>query len=607
MTVIQRQVRNAKHRLWLNRWLRQWGWWLLAATLAWTIAWLAARLFALHLPMAWAALAGLAVSLVGSLVCLAVTREQDPLAAAALDEAAGLKERVSTGLHVSQSTDDPFAQAVVADAQRAVTGLSARQFIRLRWPRSLSLSAMMLMIAMLSLTLKEFDLLGKKEARAANETQQAALNRVRSAVAKPVSAIQKIAESNPDPTIDKEIKALQDAMKKDGDPNVVRREAAKRLDRLEDALKSKADADRFKALGETKKRLKQMGESADPKGELSKLIEAMSSGDFKEAQEQIKKVQDQLAKHARDPKADPEKVAQMKKQLEELSNKLQKAAEDKQSEREMKNAGLSEKDIQRVLDTLAKKDPQQLEKLAKEMAERLKEKGMTKEQMEKLLNKIQERQQAAKQCEKMAEKMSGAAKQLEKGDAEAAKDQLGEAEQMLSEMEQMEQTMNELEGQMAQLDQARSDLNNEGDEEHEDDLQCKQCNGTGFRQDGSPCPHCKGTGQGPGGRGRGMGPRERDDNVQVGFENKKEKTLQNKNGSIISQQFVKGRPLKNQSETELFDAAKAAEVDATDSLDRERIPRIYRKGVRTYFDRLGDQFKSSGTTQPASSQPASGQ
>jgi len=70
---------------------------------------------------------------------------------------------------------------------------------------------------------------------------------------------------------------------------------------------------------------------------------------------------------------------------------------------------------------------------------------------------------------------------------------------------------------------------------------------------------------------------------------------------------VKGRPLKNQSETELFDAAKAAEVDATDSLDRERIPRIYRKGVRTYFDRLGDQFKSSGTTQPASSQPASGQ
>lgn len=603
MTVIQRQVRSAKHRLWLNRWLRLWGWWLLAATLAWTVAWLVDRLFAFHLPMAWSALGGLAASLAGSVLCLVVTREHDPVAAAALDQAAGLKERVSTGLHVWNSSDDPFALAVVADAQHAVTGLSARKFIPLRWPRSLSFSAAILFIALVSLTLPEFDVLRKKEARAANEAQLAALNRVRSVVAKPVSALQKIAESNPDPEIDKEIKAMQDALKKDGDPNVVRREAAKSLDRLEDALKNKADADRFKALGETKKRLKQLGDASDPKGELSKLIEAMSSGDFKEAQEQVKKVQEQLAKHARDPQADPEKVARMKKQLEELSNKLQKASEDKQSEREMKNAGLSENEMKRVLDTLAKKDPQQLEKLAKEMAERLKEKGMTQEQMEKLLNKIQERQQAGKQCQTMAEKMSGAARQLEKGDTEAAQDQLGEAEQMLSEMEQMEQAMNELEGQMAQLDQARSELNDASDEEPQDDLQCKQCNGSGFRKDGSPCPHCQGSGQG--GRGRGMGPRDRNDNVQVGFENKKEMTQQGKGGSIISQQFVKGRPLKNQSETELFDAARAAEIDATDSLDRERIPRAYRRGVRTYFDRLGEQFKSQGSGPPPTTRPAS--
>src|SRR5262249_18311567 len=154
--------------------------------------------------------------------------------------------------------------------------------------------------------------------------------------------------------------------------------------------------------------------------------------------------------------------------------------------------------------------------------------------------------------------------------------------------EQMEQNLNELEGQMSQLDQARSDLNKDGEGDQDGDGKCKECHGTGFRNDGSPCPHCQGSGKSGG--NRGMGPRERDDNVQVGFENKKEKTQQGKGGSIISQQFVKSKQLKNKSEAEISDAARAAEIDATDSLDRERIPRVYRKGVRTYFDRLGDQF-----------------
>src|SRR5712671_4799009 len=36
MSTIERQVRAAQHRLWLNRLLRFWGWSLLAATALWT-------------------------------------------------------------------------------------------------------------------------------------------------------------------------------------------------------------------------------------------------------------------------------------------------------------------------------------------------------------------------------------------------------------------------------------------------------------------------------------------------------------------------------------------------------------------------------------------
>ncbi len=55
--------------------------------------------------------------------------------------------------------------------------------------------------------------------------------------------------------------------------------------------------------------------------------------------------------------------------------------------------------------------------------------------------------------------------------------------------------------------------------------------------------------------------------------------------------FIKDRPLKGQSEAEFYDASRAAEIDAADALNKDRIPRIYRKGVKQYFDRLGDRFR----------------
>ena len=71
-----------------------------------------------------------------------------------------------------------------------------------------------------------------------------------------------------------------------------------------------------------------------------------------------------------------------------------------------------------------------------------------------------------------------------------------------------------------------------------------------------------------------------------------------KGGKIVSQQFVKGQHLKGKSEVEFYDATSAAEIDATDALNRDRIPRAYRKGVRNYFDRLGDEFKPDKSEKP---------
>ncbi|MBN2559675.1 MAG: hypothetical protein JXQ75_01925 [Phycisphaerae bacterium] len=48
--------------------------------------------------------------------------------------------------------------------------------------------------------------------------------------------------------------------------------------------------------------------------------------------------------------------------------------------------------------------------------------------------------------------------------------------------------------------------------------------------------------------------------------------------------------LEGESEVQFYDATSAAEMDRTEALNRDRIPRIYRKGVKEYFDRLPDRF-----------------
>lgn len=66
MGTLDRQVRQAQRRLWLNRWLGQWGWCFFAATCLWTVLLLVDRLFGYDLALGWFGLAGLALSLLAS-------------------------------------------------------------------------------------------------------------------------------------------------------------------------------------------------------------------------------------------------------------------------------------------------------------------------------------------------------------------------------------------------------------------------------------------------------------------------------------------------------------------------------------------------------------
>ncbi len=149
MTQFERQVRTAQHRLWLNRWFHAATGLLAAAAAVFAVVVLVQRLYDLPMPLLWIGVGLGVVVLVGSIWWTATGRASRATAAATLDEAAGLRERLSSGQYCV-SADDPFARAVVADAERTAGSLSARQHIRFTMPRpfgwsiiSVALSALM--------------------------------------------------------------------------------------------------------------------------------------------------------------------------------------------------------------------------------------------------------------------------------------------------------------------------------------------------------------------------------------------------------------------------------------------------------------------------------
>lgn len=597
MTHIDRQVRIAQRRLWFNRWLAGLGWMMAVAGGAWTVGLVISRLIAAEWPMLQLAQLGAGVALLGSFVWLTITADSRRRAAVAVDDAAGLRERVSSSLYCAKS-DDPFSKAVVGDAERTLAGVSARRLIPLRWSGSLNYGmSTVLAAAAIFWLLPAYDLLGKAEAKKSAQQKREAVHAVQASLAKPVTALMEVAEKHPDIKDSADLASLEKMTREERmevAPDELRREAVKKIDRLSDQLKDKANSDRYASLDAMKKMLSQLGgEPVDPKSPVGQLTKSLQSGDFAGAQEAIKKMQEQLAKRDHTPESAAQ-AKQMQQQLESLAQKLQQM-DDKKTAQKLKEAGISEKDIQRALDALAKKDSKQLQKLAEQMQKQLQQKGMTQQQAQKLMDQLKQQQQAQQQCQKMGQQMGQCANAQKQGNSQQAQQSMQQAQQMLNEMEKMSQELNELETQMSQMESLKDELNNEKKQEDSD---CEECKGQG-QKNGQQCGNCGGTGKKNGkgdwarGGGIGSGRRETAKSGKVDFVKKKADAKVGK-GDVIGQWFVKGKQERGDSKAAYTDAAVAAERDATDAINKEQVPRLYHGPVKAYFDRIGDVSEPAG-------------
>ncbi|MBI5864638.1 MAG: hypothetical protein HZB38_09040 [Planctomycetes bacterium] len=577
MSTLEQQISRARFRLNLNTMLDRAALAVVLAAGLWSLAWIGDRALGLGLPLIWTFGGAAGLACVGTTVLSILARSSRLAAAVELDRAAGLKERVSSA-HAIAGSADPFAQAAVRDAEKTAARVHVPAHIPVRAPRLWPwTSATVLAALLLYAFMPQLNLLASLRKKDDSARQTAALNEkaaVQTAYNEEMNKVRKMVDENPALSdLKDDLKSLELPDTPGVKPEDVRRDVLKKLDKISDQISDKREGLDLKSMEELKRRLSKLEpkQGSDP---TSKLAQSLAQGNTEEARKAIDEMKKELEDAA--GKQDPEsqqKLQEMASKLEDLAKKLNELNDQKKLEKELENkAGLTEEQAKKMLDELSKMDPKQLEK---ELQKRLGESGMTAEQMKELAKKIAQNQEAKKQLQELAKKMAQAAKQCKsacqnqgngKGDSEAqgAAQALSDAAQQLSDAEMAEQMASELEAQLEDLKELREGM----------------CQG-----------NCQGNkpgdeigSQGPN-EGRGYGSRI---GKEAGAHKYKATKAQvrTQGGQIIGQMLIDGPQVKGEAAAEVRNAVNSAVRDATDAVERERIPRQYQDVTKKYFDEL---------------------
>ncbi|MEK6675399.1 MAG: hypothetical protein AABZ47_07055 [Planctomycetota bacterium] len=562
MSHTERQIQVTRHRLWINRWLRFAAWALTIATVAFAVFILIQRLYDFHLSVGWIALSVTTASFLSAFVFVFVTRESVMKAATALDDAAGLRERLSSSLYCAQNSD-PYAQAVVQDAERVSSSVSARQHIPIVVPTTFAWTGGSLLLAA-AMFLITPGLLKKIDA----DTIVAGTNieQTRTAVKREIEEVRRITENNP--ALEGITKDLASVTRELGGkyqkPQDLRLDAVKKIESLTEAIKKKQAETGQDALPALEHKLRSLQSPNSQDTPTEKLTKALRDGDFKSAKEEVETIKEKLA--TLKSEEDKEMAENLSKQLENLSQQLEQAAQNQKLAEKLEQAGIKKEDVQRAMESLKKEDLDQLQK-------QLEQKGMSQQQAQKMAEELRKQQQAGSVAQKLAQSMKQGAQCKNQGQMGDAMAGLSDAAQQLGDLEKLDQELSEMQSTMQALNNAKQNMD-------------KPCPGPG---NCSGCSQCKGSGgdkPGQGGMGekmgQGRGGLAEEEEVATGFKIERGKVHTSK-GAVIGSFKVDGEQIKGDAKSQPVDVVASAERDASDRIQRDRIPRQYHKAIKKFF------------------------
>jgi hypothetical protein len=550
MEEIKRQVGRAQRRLVLQQFLRVFGWSLFTSLLLAAIGLAIPRIWVLSVDAQvwdWSWIGGgIGVGLAMAAIWTYCIRRSKLDAAIELDRRYGLKERVSSTLALTpDELSSDIGKALMTDAIRRVERIDVREQFAVSptWRLVLPLVPAIAVIVLALL---------------------------------PIATPNK-AEANPDqsPEVKKQIKTatqklqekLRENQKKAEELGLKDTDALKEINKEIDKLVNKDTADRKDTLlklndmaKEVEKRKQELGGADKMKKELEKLkdiakgpadkmAEALKEGDFGKAQEEMKKLVEDL-KAGKMDEADKEKLA---KQLEQMQAKMQQAMADQKEARERLQQQIEQK--------LAEGNVGEAAKL--------------QQQLDKMNENAQQQQQMMQQ---LADKLGDAAQALkEGGDPKQAAEKL---DKLAGDLQKMQQQLDQLENLQEILDQLA---------DAKDAMNCPNCQGAGCEMcqqkagDGDKLANKKDGGKGMN-KGRGQGERPEEETDKSFYDTRV--AADPKAGQSVRIGDASGPNKAGKSLESIKEEVKAALAKEPDALEDVTLPRDQRENAKQYFEKL---------------------
>ncbi len=580
MSIIEQQVSRTARQLLLNRWLRLLGRALVAGSAAFVLLTIVARAGGLVWPLRTIGLWIAAAVPIAAWVWALVTRESRGAAATRLDEAAGLRERISSGLHCAAS-DDPFAQAVREDAERHAAGLRVSRHIPLRWPKSLSAGTGAAVLAVLVFwLLPPMDLFGRQAAQQAAQSQQLEQLRRKEELKKQADRLKELRAKTP---------GLQDDAKLDETdlpapeqlrtPEDVERERIKQIERMAEAVRQQREQPEHGAVEELKRMMRPLRPEEESDSPAAEVADALAQGDLEAGVERMQQIEEML----NDPagQVTPEVRQQIRGEFLELGAKLeQAAANNRRIEDTLSGVGLSPDEAARVMEKLKGGDGGAMRDMLR--------RTLSQQQADKLAQEMLKQQAAQEMLKNLGQAMAGAAKTIpadalkagQKCDFSAAADQLKKLAEQAAASGQLDEAMAQL-SNMAK--EARGQCPHGAKQGQCKSGSCsggagKPGSGSGKQGEGGT-----GLGSGIGKSGSGHAGHDVSGDPTVARLDRLQSHVPTTRGQVLGRFLVNGVQIRPESAEELRAVFVSAEKEAAEAIARDQVPLYARDLVRDYF------------------------
>ena len=543
---LDRKLRAIHVRCSINLLLQQSGGVLLAAGAGVVLAVMIERALAIPLliPLLFSVLGVAAAA--GVAVLWLIRRPTRMQVALLADRRLGFHERFSTALALA-GQDDAFAQAAVEETRQAVQHIRPKERFPVRpcrrWIYAIGTWAL---AGGLALFLPSMDLLGYLQRRQDDEQRTKQIAQAKTDVQQAVTQIKSVVKQLPDPRLAEALAGL-DALPEIAEPQVLRRQAIRKLGDLAEQLQKRKDGPQMASARMMEKMLRQL--RSDPKGLSRDLNRALAKADFSQAGRIIQELQKKLA----EGKLSEEQKEALTRQLRGLARQLRKLSEmnDRLGE-ELEKAGL-DKNLAKLND--------------KDLRDALRKAGFSEAEIDKLLEKLSSSRLACSRMARLGEACSGSGS----GGELLAGEELAELAEQLDELEAMQLDLALTEASLEEIEGAISSLG-EGD-----------CKG------GATGPWSEGLalrqGSGTGGPGRGYGARPTEDGGETSTKKTRVKNKP-KAGPVIASSYFKGPQVKGESKRQLTNVVQAGKDRSAEAISENRIPRRYEESVKRYFGRL---------------------